>query len=44
MEEIQNMKITNCSGDSTLLYYLVRKLGIKKIYRGEKEVEANYVV
>ena len=38
------MKITNCSGDETLLYYLIRKLGIKKIYRGEKEVEANYVV
>ena len=44
IEEIQNMKITNCSGDETLLYYLIRKLGIKKIYRGEKEVEANYVV
>ena len=41
IEEIRNMKITNCSGDETLLYYLIRKLGIKKIYRGEKELEAN---
>ena len=38
------MKITNCSGDDTLLYYLYRYLGKKMIYRSEKESEATHVV
>ena len=29
-EEIKNFKITNCSGDRTLLYYLSKELGINK--------------
>ncbi|MDC0517505.1 glycosyltransferase family 39 protein [Candidatus Pelagibacter sp.] len=43
-EEIKKFKITNCSGDETLLYYLTKELGIKKLYRGKEEFEANYVV
>tara|TARA_B100001093_G_scaffold219762_1_gene210727 strand:- start:1 stop:981 length:981 start_codon:yes stop_codon:yes gene_type:complete len=43
-EEIKDFKITNCSGDETLTYYLSKELGIKKIYRGNQEKEANYVV
>ena len=43
-EEIKNFKITNCSGDGILLYYLTRKLGKKMIYRSEKEHEATHVV
>ena len=43
-EEIDSFKITNCSGDETLLYYLAKELGIKKIYRGNREKEANHVV
>ena len=43
-EEIKNFKITNCSGDRTLMYYLSKELGIKKIYRANQEKEANYVV
>ena len=43
-EEIDNFKITNCSGDETLLYYLAKELGIKRIYRGNREKEANHVV
>ena len=43
-EEIKNFKITNCSGDRTLLYYLTKELGIKKIYRGTEEPEATHVV
>lgn len=38
-DEIKNFKITNCSGDGTLLYYLVRKLGLKKIYRSSSEID-----
>ena len=30
-DEIKNLKITNCSGDDTLLYYLFRNLGKKFI-------------
>lgn len=43
-EEIEKLKITNCSGDDTLLYYLYRYLGKKFIYRGKREYEANHVV
>ena len=43
-EEIDSFKITNCSGDETLLYYLAKELGIKKIYKGNREKEANHVV
>ena len=43
-EEIKNFKITNCSGDRTLMYYLTKELGIKKIYRGKQEKEANHVI
>ena len=43
-EEIQKMKITNCSGDDTLLYYLYRNLGKKFIYRAKREYEATHVV
>ncbi len=43
-EEIQKMKITNCSGDDTLLYYLYRHLGKKFIYRAKREYEATHVV
>ena len=43
-EEIKDFKITNCSGDGILLYYLTRKLGKKMIYRSEKEREATHVV
>ena len=43
-DEIKKFKLTNCSGDGTLLYYLVRKLGLKKIYRSEDEHEATHVV
>ncbi len=43
-EEIKEFKITNCSGDGTLLYYLVRKLGLRKIYRSEEEHKATHVV
>ena len=43
-EEIKDFKITNCSGDGILLYYLTRKLGKKMIYRSEKEHEATHVV
>ena len=43
-EEIKDFKITNCSGDGILLYYLTRKLGKKMIYRSEKENEATHVV
>ncbi len=43
-EDIKNFKITNCSGDETLLYYLSKDLGIKKIFRGDEEINANYVV
>ncbi len=43
-EEIQKMKITNCSGDDTLLYYLYRHLGKKFIYRNKREHEADYTV
>ena len=43
-EEIQKLKITNCSGDDTLLYYMYRHLGKKFIYRYKREHEANHVV
>ena len=43
-EEIKDFKITNCTGDGILLYYLTRKLGKKMIYRAEKEREATHVV
>ena len=43
-EEIQKMKITNCSGDDTLLYYLYRHLGKKFIYRNKREHEADYTI
>ncbi len=43
-EQIKNFKITNCSGDDTLLYYLYRHLGKKFIYRSEREHEATHVV
>ena len=43
-EEIKNFKITNCSGDRTLMYYLSKELGIKKLYRGTEELEATHVV
>ena len=43
-EQIRNLKITNCSGDDTLLYYLSRHLGKKFIYRSNREKEANHVV
>ena len=43
-EEIKDFKITICSGDGFLLYYLTRKLGKKMIYRSEKEREATHVV
>ena len=43
-EEIKKLKITNCVGDDTLLYYLYRYLGIKKIYRNKLQHEANHVV
>ena len=42
--EIKNFKITNCSGDMTLKYYLKKELGINYIYRGKKEHEANYAI
>jgi len=43
-EEIMNFKITNCSGDGTLLYYLVRQLGLKKIYRSQQSVGIGFDV
>jgi len=43
-EEIKNLKITNCSGDDTLLYYLFRHLGKKFIYRNKREHEATHAV
>ena len=43
-DEIKEFKVTNCSGDGILLYYLTRKLGKKMIYRSEKEKEATHVV
>ena len=43
-EEIKDFKITNCSGDRTLMYYLSKELGIKKLYRGTEELEATHVV
>ena len=43
-EEIKNLKITNCSGDDTLLYYLFRHLGKKFIYRSKREHEATHAV
>ena len=43
-EEIKNFKITNCSGDQTLKYYLSKELGINKLYRGTEEFEATHVV
>ena len=43
-EQIRDLKITNCSGDDTLLYYLSRQLGKKFIYRSNREKEANHVV
>ena len=43
-EEIKNFKITNCSGDRTLKYYLSKELGINKLYRGTEEFEATHVV
>tara|TARA_B100000886_G_scaffold20636_1_gene13204 strand:- start:844 stop:1812 length:969 start_codon:yes stop_codon:yes gene_type:complete len=43
-EEIKKLKIANCVGDDTLLYYLYRYLGIKKIYRNKLQHEANHVV
>ena len=43
-EQIRDLKITNCSGDDTLLYYLRRQLGLKFIYRSKREKEANHVV
>ena len=43
-EEIRNLKITNCSGDDTLLYYLYRHLGKKFIYRSKKEHLADHVI
>ena len=43
-EQIRDLKITNCSGDDTLLYYLRRQLGLKFIYRFKREKEANHVV
>ena len=43
-EEIKNFKITNCSGDKTLKYYLSKELGINKLYRGTEEFEATHVV
>ena len=43
-EEIKNLKITNCSGDSTLLYYLFRHLGKKFIYRADREHLADHVI
>ena len=43
-EQIRDLKITKCSGDDTLLYYLRRQLGLKFIYRFKREKEANHVV
>ena len=43
-EEIKKLKIANCVGDDTLLYYLYRHLGIKKIYRNKLQHEANHVI
>ena len=43
-EDIRNLKITNCSGDDTLLYYLYRHLGKKFIYRNKREHLANHVI
>jgi len=43
-EQIKNFKITNCSGDRTLLYYLSKELGINKLYRGTEELQATHVV
>ena len=44
LQEIKKLKITNCSGDDTLLYYLYRHLGIKMIYRNKREHEATHTV
>jgi len=43
-EEIKKLKIANCVGDDTLLYYLYRYLGINKIYRNKHQHKANHVV
>ena len=43
-EQIKNFKITNCSGDRTLLYYLSKELGINKLYRGTEELQATHVI
>lgn len=43
-EEIKNLRLLNCVGDETLLYYLSKKLGINKLVRRDKIHEANYVI
>jgi hypothetical protein len=43
-EEIKNLKLLNCVGDQTLLYYLSKKLGINRLVSRDKIHEANYVI
>lgn len=43
-EQIKDFKVTNCSGDGILLYYLTRKFGTKMLYLEENEPEATHVV
>ena len=45
-EEIQKFKIADCfGGDSTLLYYLNKKFGVKKLYNIDKRpLEATHIV
>jgi len=43
-EQIKGFKVTNCSGDGILLYYLTRKFGTKMLYLEENEPEATHVV
>jgi hypothetical protein len=43
-EEIKDLKILNCVGDDTLIYYLYRNLGINKLVLRDKVHEANHVI
>ena len=42
--EIQNFKITSCSGYGTILYYLSKELGIKKVYGDKHANETTHAI
>jgi hypothetical protein len=44
-KELKNFKITLCSNNRTLSYYLSKELGIRKVYTSKQdEIEANHVI